>query len=565
MNIRLYISALEDLKGIEPRVLTLPGFFKYVTQKYSSAPALIYHEQEVAYQELLEDAYVVASGLKQLGAGKGTRVGVLLSNSPTWVTSVYGAAMLGCIVVPISTFSSPSELAYIVTHADISFLIFQNVLAKRRYLDDLLAIFGDLFEKGYDLRAPFLRKLICVDTGYDASCFVNWNDFCRMAAAVPHDLIDSAIDQVVPGDDALILYTSGTTSFPKGVLHLQRTPCIQSIRWASELNLKQGSVAFTSFPFFWSAGFAKALGSTLWSGSTLVVQDVFDPRDAMLQIEKHRVSVMHVPVHHGAEIAEQPDFDLHDLRSVENIEPGPLAARLGLPEDHPFPSAAYGLTETFTIVSSINSSAPYELRKTTHGKALPGCEIKIFSEDGKSEVAVGEIGEIAVRGIVLMRGYYKTMPEECFDEQGYFHTGDAGYFDQQGYLHWTGRMTNMIKSGGANVSPVEIQDELAKWGVIKVSVAFGVPHPTLGEAVVLCVVPNEGIAISEEDVKNYLRGKKAAYKIPRRVFIISMDEVPVTGTDKVRFEELKKRVITYLANDSNDVEWAKFLQKVGEK
>jgi acyl-CoA synthetase (AMP-forming)/AMP-acid ligase II len=155
-------------------------------------------------------------------------------------------------------------------------------------------------------------------------------------------------------------------------------------------------------------------------------------------------------------------------------------------------------------------------------------------------VAEGASGEIAVKGVTLMRGYYKVTPESTFDPDGYFRTQDGGWLDGEGYLHWTGRLSNLIKTGGANVSPIEIEETLAKHPAVKVALAVGVPHPTLGEVVVLCAVPVEGSRIDEAELRAFLRERLAAYKVPKRVLAFRADELAYTGNQKVQVAPLRE-------------------------
>jgi acyl-CoA synthetase (AMP-forming)/AMP-acid ligase II len=221
------------------------------------------------------------------------------------------------------------------------------------------------------------------------------------------------------------------------------------------------------------------------------------------------------------------------------------------------PSAAFGLSETFTICTSLPSTAASEIRHTTHGVPVPGVRLKIIDPATGETLRVGETGEIAVKGETLMRGYYKVDDADVFDDAGWFHTNDAGHLDEHGYLHWSGRMSNVIKSGGANVSPVEIENVLHLWGRLATATVVPVEHPTLDQAVVLCAQPLDG-ALSEADVLDHVRPILARYKLPRRVLFITEDEVPHTDNDKVKVEALSRLARARLA--AGDDEWAAYLR-----
>jgi acyl-CoA synthetase (AMP-forming)/AMP-acid ligase II len=176
-------------------------------------------------------------------------------------------------------------------------------------------------------------------------------------------------------------------------------------------------------------------------------------------------------------------------------------------------------------------------------------EVKIVDPQTGCDRLTPDEGEIAVRGATLMRGYYKTPPDETFEPDGFFRTGDAGWLDEQGYLHWTGRLSNLIKTGGAGVSPLEIERALADFPGLGAAVAVGVPHATLGQEVVLCAVPAAGAALDEAELRDFLRGRLAPYKIPRRVLLFRLDEVQLTGTQKIRSDALRDAAAARLGLD----------------
>jgi acyl-CoA synthetase (AMP-forming)/AMP-acid ligase II len=193
------------------------------------------------------------------------------------------------------------------------------------------------------------------------------------------------------------------------------------------------------------------------------------------------------------------------------------------------------------------ADAPVAIRRGTSGKALPGSVIRIVDPETGETLPTGEEGEIAVKGITFMRGYYKVAPERTVDENGFFRTQDGGRLDAEGFLHWTGRLSNLIKTGGANVSPVEIETALAKFDKLRVGLAVGVPHPALGEALMVCAVATDGAAVDEDEVRAFLRERLAAYKVPRRVLFFSADELPYTSNQKIQLGPLREKALERLA------------------
>jgi fatty-acyl-CoA synthase len=223
------------------------------------------------------------------------------------------------------------------------------------------------------------------------------------------------------------------------------------------------------------------------------------------------------------------------------------------------------LSESFTLATALPSDAPLELRQASHGVPLPGTRIRIVEADGTTPAPVGSIGEIVVKGMSMMRGYYKSLPEECFDEDGWFHTKDSGFIDTGGYLHWTGRMSGLIKTAGANVSPVEVETKVAELELLGTVAVVGVPHPTLSEAVVLCGVPRKGVEVSGAEIIDRLRGTLASYKVPRRVLLFSHDDFVRTSNEKVRLDEIKRLAAGRILATDRDDEWVDFLRGQEER
>jgi acyl-CoA synthetase (AMP-forming)/AMP-acid ligase II len=288
----------------------------------------------------------------------------------------------------------------------------------------------------------------------------------------------------------------------------------------------------TGLPFFWTAGFAAALGATLASGACLVTGSSFDPRHVLRLIEEERITIVQGPANHDVELRTAQERDHRDLSSVRRDvyrltgEPAPDGAV------RPASRAAYGSSETFTSATAVPEHAPVAERATS-GRLIAGSSMRIADRESGALLGPGQEGEVLVKGLTMMRGYVKVPPEDTFDEDGYFHTGDLGWFDETGLLHFTGRLTNMIRTSGANVSPIEVELVLMRHPDIHRAVVVGVPDEVAGELVLACVVPRDGAKLSEDEVRGRLRCSLSSYKIPRRVLVFSSeDELPRTGGNK---------------------------------
>jgi acyl-CoA synthetase (AMP-forming)/AMP-acid ligase II len=525
--------------------LTLGRFLADAAARHGERRAVHFAGCDLSYRELARESRALARGLVAAGVGKGTRVALLLANRPEWVAAAFAVGSIGGVLVPVNTFASREELAYVLRHGDASLLLMQPSLLRHAFLDDLLADHPRIArgEPGA-LRVPGLPQLRAVYAlGLERARggVAPWRELLARGEGVAEELVDARCAEVDPSDDALVIYTSGTTALPKGVLHRHRAPVLQAWRFAELLRFGPEERVFTTYPFFWTAGIAMSLGATLAAGGALLLEEAFEPGAALELCERERATAVHAWPHQAKALAEHPDAAHRDLSSLRKVDfASPLAKLAGIEKDEYGTGASYGLSETFTIASMLPADAPAELRKATHGRALPGIEIRIVDPETGAPLATGEPGEIAVRGPTLMRGYAKVAPELVFDADGWFRTQDGGSLDAEGYLHWTGRLSNLIKTGGANVSPLEIEQALAGHPDLAVAAAVGVEHPTLGEAIVLCAVPARERSLDEPAIRAFLRQRLAAYKVPKRVLAFRAEELAYTGNQKVQQGTLRR-------------------------
>lgn len=551
-------SAALELQPDEQRY-TLPRFLADVCARHADRPALQDDRGVWSFAKLEAEAQRVARGLVGAGVGKGGRVGILMANRREWVAATFGASMVGAVVVPLNTFGTPDELDYVLAHADVGLLLMQGRLLKHRYLEDLLArhpqIGGGAPGEIRCAALPQLRRVIAFDDEAEVKGAEPWAALDTLGDSIDDELLAAVGDSVDPSDDCLVIYTSGTTAKPKGVIHRHRAAVIQAWRFAEYMALTSSDRVWTAQPFFWTAGICMSLGSALAAGAELVLQDRFDPGEALECIERVRPTTLHAWPHQEKAMSEHPSIADRDLSSVHKIEfSSALAPVVGLERDEWGTYGSYGLSETFTLCSALPASAPAADRSATSGVPLPGMDIRIVDPESGAELPQGEKGEIAVRGLTLMRGYAKVAPELVFDDQGFFRTQDGGYFDERGFLHWTGRLSNLIKTGGANVSPLEIESALERMPGLNAVVAVGVPHPTLGEAIVLCAVrAPDAEAPPAETLLGALRQTIASYKLPRRILFFDESDVPKTANQKIQVGPMRDAARQRLADEGAEI------------
>jgi fatty-acyl-CoA synthase len=553
----------------DPR-LTLPGFLREIAERHGPREAIASRERRMTYAEVEREARALAKGLIGAGVVKGARVALWMANRPEWVVALFAVGLTGGVLVPVNTFATRRERDHVLRHGDASVLLMQPGLLRHRYLDDLCADHPEIEAGGAGrLRVealPQLRRVVCLGLEDARGGVETWEDLLAQGASVSDALLDAVAADVTPSDDGLVIYTSGTTAEPKGVVHRQRAPVLQAWRYLDFLRFTPEDRVYTTYPFFWTAGIAMSIGGTFAAGGTLLTEEHFDAGSALEMIERERATAVHAWPHQQKAMGEHPSAATRDLRSVRKVDfAGPLAKLAGLREDLYGVGASYGLSETFTIASALWADAPAAERRASNGRALPGMEIRIVDPITGARCATGAPGEIAVRGATLMRGYHKVPPEQVFDAEGWFRTQDGGHLDADGCLHWSGRLSNLIKTGGANVSPVEIQELLEGHPQLRLGIPVGAPHPTLGEALVLCAVPVEGESPKEEEIRAWLAQRLAAYKVPRRVLFFRPAELAYTANQKVQEGPLRAAALARLCAEGAVIDGYRYAQEPSEE
>jgi fatty-acyl-CoA synthase len=305
---------------------------------------------------------------------------------------------------------------------------------------------------------------------------------------------------------------------------------------------------WTANGFFWSGNFAMAIGATFAAGGCLVLQRHFAPAEALKLMQLERVSLPLAWPHQWVRLVEEPAYRDTDLSALHYVgETSPLRAHPRVQTTWQEPMSAYGNTETLTLNTAHKSGTPPEVVQGNHGFPLGGNTIRIVDPLTGQLLQRPAVGEIAVRGPTLMLGYLRIAFEDTFDESGFFRTGDSGFIDEQGRLHWLGRLNDIIKTGGANVSPLEIDAVLRECPGVKVAATVGVPHDTLGEIVVACVVPESGASVDEQRVRSFAAERLSSYKVPRRVLFVQETDLTLTGSNKVKTAPLRELVAQRLA------------------
>jgi len=525
---------VEDTPGIG--ALTLGGFVLEVAERFGPGEAVVLDDPlrggetvRWTYERLGAESRRVGRALLAAGVRPGDAVGIVMGNRPEALASVFGAALVGAVAAPMSTFSPRPELAHLIATCEARVVLAQPELLGRRFGDDVAAIADE---------RPHLERVAVVGEP-------SWDELLAGADGVTDAELDEVAARVTPDDPALVIFSSGTTSLPKGILHGHRAPTLQNWVQAQLFARHPGTRLFSALPLFWTAGFNTAVGATLAAGGCWVAQEAFEPAAALALLERERVTEPYTLPHQTAAIAELPGWEGADLSSLRCVYGKGAYARHPSVDGDPgwFMPVGWGMSETCAFFCAHPSSTPRERAKVGHGALVPGARLRVVDWTTGVALGPGQEGELCVAGATRMLGYLGRTPEECFDADGFFHTGDAGHVAEDGNVHYAGRRTEMIKTGGANVSPAEVEVALRACPGVKLSRVVGVPDPRLDEVVIACIVRREGEDTSEQEIKDFLRQRLAAYKVPKRILFFDDEEMPMTSSEaKVRDDALLELV-----------------------
>ena len=534
--------------------LTLGGYVKEIAARFGPREAAVMRlgdqVERWTYDDLLAKSMEVARALIASGVGKGTRVGVLATNRLEFLSGMFGATLAGGVATCLSTFSTPAELEYLVQSSACSVLLLERKVLKKDFAQIMIdlepAIGTAKPSEVVSTKFPYLTHLAIIDGEEGLGAIEGWSTFLARGKNFSDAQVDARAACVTPADPGVLLYSSGSTGKPKGVLNGHRGVCLQLWRFAKWFATEADVRSWSANGFFWSGNFCQALGSTLSVGGSLVLQRFFDAPEALSLMEQEQVNMVIAWPHQWAQLEGAPNWATADLSSLKYIDKdSPLGKHPTVKSSYREPTA-YGNTETFTFSTVYEANTTDDERRGSFGKVVSGATIKIIDVETGEIVPIGERGEIAVKCATLMMGYVGTSLDETTDADGYLRTGDGGYFDNEGRLFWEGRLNDIIKTGGANVSPVEIDGVIATMPGVKVTKTVGVPDELLGELVVACIVPHDDVKLSEDGVRNFVKEQLASYKVPRRVLFFSEEDLSLTGSNKVKASDIKALAIKRL-------------------
>lgn len=527
---------------------TLAHRLRALAAAHGNRPALRSGDSAVSFADLASDARRVAAALAALGVGKGTRVGILMPNRPDWLRCAFGAWRLGAIVVPLNTLFRAPELRHGLAHADVGVLLTLARFLRHDYLATLLELCPELAQSGalHSAALPALRHVVCAGDDLPRGVLA-WEDFLARGDGRATAWSAALVDTVDPTDDAAIFFTSGSTATPKGVVHTHASMLAAADAVGERLGLDADDVTYGYLPLFFNGGLVGVALSTLVRGGCVLLQEVFDAEETLALLTRHRCTTLFAWPHQAEALIRHPHFD----RARLHLRKGPganakWAAALFQPDHQAVGS--WGMSETGPLATCGHWQDPPAVRAASHGRPLPGLELRIVDpETGASQPAAHD-GEIVVRGPTLMRTYYRRAARDAVDGEGFFHTGDCGHLDADGQLHFVGRLKDVIKTAGVNVSAAEVEATLLRHPAVQVAHVVPVPHPTRGENVAAFVVRRDPRCTAAE-LQAHCATALASYKVPQHVFFVVEAELPILGSGKVDRQRLRAAA-TALAGDA---------------
>ena len=524
-----------------PQSRTLGELLFEQATRYTDAPAVICGDRVASYTALANRAARIAAWLAGRGIGRGDRVGLLLNNRLEWVESFFGAAMLGAEIVAFSTWSSRDELDYLIGDSGIAAMITLDQFSGQDFAAILRALVPEADAPGawQSARFPALREIVLLGEGGGEG----WQAYGDVLSTAPLAALPAPGDGASAADEAIIIYTSGSSSRPKSV----PLPHYGIIENGFNIGERQGyspqDRVLLAPPLFWSYGSANAMSATLTHGAALVLQGKFEPGEAIDLIERHRCTALYTLPAITSAITSHPNFRRERTQSLRT------GLTIGAPQDVIAAAEVLGAAEICNVYGQTESFGnccvtwhhwPLERRARCQGPPLPGVTIRIAHPATGAALGPGEAGLIEVRGYI-MRGYIGASADQTADAMtadGYFRTGDMGLMTPAGEMQFIGRTTEMIKKGGINISPAEVEDVLMRHPDVAQAGVVGVPDRLQGELLAAYVLAKPGARPTRESLIAHCRAQASRYKVPD--FIEFPDSLPVTVTGKLLRRELKK-------------------------
>jgi long-chain acyl-CoA synthetase len=537
-----------EVRGVPVRLFrnapaTLRDFAQGARAK-GEAEYLVYENERYTYAQIFARVDALAAALVQrYGVGRGDRVAIAMRNYPEWIIAYFAATSIGAVAVGINAWWTTDELDYGLRDCGARVL-----LADRERLDRAQPLLAELGE----LRVVAVRTdaATALPPGVE-----RWEDVLagHAGAALPAVQVD-------PDDDAMILYTSGTTAHPKGVVSTNRAImqslfafACRAIAMATARPPKEPHPFPTCYilivPLFHVTGLVPVmLGATL-GGNKLVMMYKWSPERALELIERERVTTFVGVPTQSHDLLESPKFPSTDTSSLQSVGGGGAAAppqhvkRIENSFTRGRPNIGYGMTETNAFGPG-NTGDDYVRKPASTGRVVPICEIRVTDPASGGPIATGEVGEVRFRGPHLFRGYWNKPTEtaDVLGDDGWLRTGDLGYLDDEGFLFLVDRAKDIVIRAGENISCTEVENVVYAYPDTYECACFGLPHERLGEELAVAVYPKAGHAFDPDDLRRHVAAHLAAFKVPSQV-VVCAEPLPRNASGKLLRRALREQVL----------------------
>lgn len=512
--------------------------------RYGDQTLAVLGDERLTYRQAEARSAELARALLASGAGKGTRVGLLDMNTPDWIVSWLGITRIGGVAILLNTYNKPKELGWILRHSDAQILLTAPTILDVDELDRLEqavpGLAGAPHEHILVESHPFLRTVWTFHGGRRPWC-APIDELVTRAGDVPEAILRACESEVTPADPMVVVYSSGSTADPKGAIHSHGAVVRHAHNLWQMRDIRDDDVLYTPMPLFWVGGLSFTLMAAMHAGATLVFQERFEPGETLDLIERERVTQVLGWPHMAKALVDHPTFATRDLSSVRG---GSFSALLPqhLQLEAEVPKAnSLGMTETLGPHTFSDQREPLPPEKDgSFGFSVPGVEHKIVDPVTLEDLPIGETGELWLRGYSLMLGLHKRERSDVFTPDGWYRTGDGGYFDADGHFFFTGRMGDLIKSSGMNITPRDVEVVLEAQPEVTMAFVCGVDHPQRGQDVVAAIALRPGESLDEEQARKRLKEELSSYKVPRHIAVFGdQSELPWLDSGKVDRRRLK--------------------------
>lgn len=529
---------------------TLGEWLEYWAKTTPEKEYIVYSDRNLRFtwSKFNDRVDAMAKGLLSIGVTKGSHVGIWATNVPDWLTFLYASAKIGAVLVTVNTNYKQHELEYLVENSDMHTLCIIDGTWDCDYVEMTYNMLPELktCQRGQlkSKRFPFMKNVVYIGPEKHRGMY-NTQELLLLGHNVDDEVLIKSKGGISCHDIVNMQYTSGTTGFPKGVMLSHHNIVNNGLFTGENMKFTPDDKLCVCVPLFHCFGVVLATMNCLTHGSTQVMVEKFDPLVVLASIHKERCTALYgVPTMFIAEL-NHPMFEMFDMSSLRtgimagSLCPIELMRRVS---DKMFMSitSVYGLTETSPGMTQTRIEDSFEVRCTTVGRDYQFVEVQVIDPETGKECAVGVQGEMCCRGFNIMKGYYKNplATAEIIDKNGFLHSGDLGVKDENGNYRITGRIKDMIIRGGENIYPREIEEYLYHLEGVKDVQVAGVPSKKYGEEVGAFIILKEGSKLTEEDVRDFCRGKIARYKVPKYIFFI--DHFPMTGSGKIQKFKLRE-------------------------